>query len=112
MSEVTELTKEQLVAAHKSLLDVRYRFKTCDEAVKYVAAVEAELLRRLSTQGAGERPNCDYTARPCLDQSQICRCETCQNFAAQFFRAPSDPPRQQPQQKLNAPDRFDDYEDA
>lgn len=54
------------------------------------SALEAYAASRTSGVQA-KRPNCDYTGRPSLDPSQICRCGTCQLFVRILFasRAPS-----------------------
>ncbi len=105
MSEVTELTNEQFVE------HVRDWGCTCDLLNGYDCGhgqITGELLRRLPTQGAGPRcPKCgsdDLTiwvrgsdnvvivACACHQNSDDGVCNRIEDFA-QFFRAPSDPPR-------------------
>lgn len=90
MSEVTELTNEQLL-----IQLVKEAGIGCDVCID---PLYKELLRRLSTQGAGPRPK---EIRKWLTDNypdispneHVELIAMLSNFGSEFFRAPSDPPR-------------------
>lgn len=129
MSEVTELTDEQareMLRKYSAALQA-YGVADAGSEAERIAdeesdRLEAELLRRLSTQGAGPRPTCPNCQSPMEDamkrfsansQSAVrvfCEGKDLSHHQfeihrlsdfTQFFRAPSDPPRPEIQQAKN-----------
>jgi hypothetical protein len=64
------------------------------DGLHYIEGIHVDDVEQAAVSASPQpRPTCDYTGCPCLDLTQLCRCDTCQTYAARLF-APA--PAQEP----------------